>query len=206
MKELYEHTVSRATEARQTLMGKVSISGNASASGSKNDTQNVDNDRKRRAQAAAERKAKVMAQMNQMQKKFAKTHQSELASMDTSESSKMNDSSTTSQNPVGIHFKAVGAEKSMPEFENKIHTCILCQEDGDTEDSSNTLVFTTYIVNSTVLSQIHPIDPDLAGKHVSQGFLPSNLKCGPTVTSCGHVMHAKCYQTMFDNLVKQVEE
>ena len=24
-----------------------------------------------------------------------------------------------------------------------------------------------------------------------------------TVTTCGHVMHAKCYQTMFDNLVKQ---
>ena len=32
------------------------------------------------------------------------------------------------------------------------------------------------------------------------------LKCGPVITSCGHVMHAKCYQTMFENLVKQQQE
>ena len=74
----------------------------------------ADNDRKRRAQAAAERKAKVMAQMNQMQKKFAKTHQTELASMDT------NEHVSTSVDPSGLEidkktrYKAIGAEKSMP--------------------------------------------------------------------------------------------
>ena len=74
----------------------------------------ADNDRKRRAQAAAERKAKVMAQMNQMQKKFAKTHQTELASMDT------NEHVSTNVDPSGLEidkktrYKAIGAEKSMP--------------------------------------------------------------------------------------------
>ena len=53
------------------------------------------------------------------------------------------------------------------------------------------------------MSQVHPIDPDLRAKQVSAGILPRTLKCGPIVTTCGHVMHAKCYQTMFDNLVKQ---
>ena len=106
-----------------------------------------------------------------------------------------------------MSYIAVGLEKSMPNVDcSKSHTCILCQEDNDDINSSssgNTLVFATYVVKSTVLSQIHPVDPNLANKSVSHGILPRHLKCGPTVTSCGHVMHAKCYQTMFDNLVKQ---
>ena len=79
----------------------------------------ADNDRKRRAQAAAERKAKVMAQMNQMQKKFAKTHQTELASMDT------NEHVSTNVDPSGLEidkktrYKAIGAEKSMPHVSYK---------------------------------------------------------------------------------------
>ena len=89
---------------------------------------------------------------------------------------------------------------------NKKYTCILCQEDDEQNDCSSTLVFTTFIVNSTVLSQVHPIDPNMTGKFVSRAILPSNLKCGPVITSCGHVMHAKCYQTMFENLVKQQQE
>ena len=81
------------------------------------------------------------------------------------------------------------------------------------------------------MSQVHPIDPDGTGQAICPGILPRTLKCGPTgiiiisnffkrlfkffllkfefslffftVTTCGHVMHSKCYQTMFDNLVKQ---
>ena len=58
-----------------------------------------------------------------------------------------------------------------------------------------------------MLSQEQPIDPDVTLKPVNPAILPRTLKCGPAVTTCGHVMHAKCYQTMFDNLVKQqIEE
>lgn len=92
----------------------------------------------------------------------------------------------------------------MPHICTPLHTCILCQEDQTKDDS--TMVFATYVINTTVLSQVHPIDPDLSNKFVSNGMLPRNLLCGPVVTSCGHVMHAKCYQTMFDNLVKQHRE
>ena len=51
---------------------------------------------------------------------------------------------------------------------NKKYTCILCQEDREQNDTSSTLVYATYIVNSTVLSQVHPIDPNMTGKFVSQ--------------------------------------
>ena len=87
----------------------------------KDDSQTADNDRKRRAQAAAERKAKVMAQMNQMQKKFAKTHQSELASMETDVSANAGASASTALDPNKKNrYKAVGAEKSMPQVRTYI--------------------------------------------------------------------------------------
>ena len=74
----------------------------------------ADNDRKRRAQAAAERKAKVMAQMNQMQKKFAKTHQTELAIMDTNEQASTSLMSGEEKDKKS-RYVAIGAEKSMPQ-------------------------------------------------------------------------------------------
>ena len=84
------------------------------ASSAKEDAQVADNDRKRRAQAAAERKAKVMAQMNQMQKKFAKTHQTELASMDTNEQVSTNLMPGEEKDKKN-RYVAIGAEKSMPQ-------------------------------------------------------------------------------------------
>ena len=75
--------------------------------------QSVDNDRKRRAQAAAERKAKVMAQMNQMQKKFADSHKGELAKMEvvTGESGKPSQGSGAGairSSPRRKSLKAIG--------------------------------------------------------------------------------------------------
>ena len=101
----------------------------------------TDNDRKRRAQAAASRKAKVLAQMNQMQQRFAKTFETELASMDTTEINKSDTSSK--QKSSRNNFQAVGPKKSMPEIHSKIYTCILCQEDDCVD--RNTLVYATYI-------------------------------------------------------------
>ena len=33
-------------------------------------------------------------------------------------------------------------------------------------------------------------------------YLKPTLSCGPVITSCGHAMHVKCYQNLFDNLVR----
>ncbi len=50
------------------------------------------------------------------------------------------------------------------------------------------------------------VDPDLTNRAVSSDLLPVDLKCGPVVTSCGHVMHSSCYQKFFDNLVRNYRE
>lgn len=197
LKELLSHTIDKANSAlgaTATALGVTSDSKPANTN---------ENDRKRRAQAAAERKAKVMAQMSQMQKKFAKSHQSELDQIKGSNPQRMQESDQEDKSvKAGLSYRALGANQSLPSCtDDHKHTCILCQE-----EDSDPLVFATYIVNSTVLSRVEPIDPNLTGKCVSVGVLPSNLRCGPSVTSCGHVMHAKCYRTMFDNLVKQQQD
>ena len=81
-----------------------------------------------------------MAQMNQMQQRFAKTFETELASMDTTE---INKSDTISNEKSSRNNQAVGPNKSMPEINTKIYTCILCQEDDCVD--RNTLVYATYI-------------------------------------------------------------
>ena len=96
------------------ILGKAASSASTASAASKEDTQVADNDRKRRAQVAAERKAKVMAQMNQMQKKFANSHQTELASMDTNEHVSTNVDPSGLENDKTTRYKAIGAEKSMP--------------------------------------------------------------------------------------------
>ena len=35
-----------------------------------------------------------------------------------------------------------------------------------------------------------------------EDFLPADLRCGPCVTACGHVMHEACFQKYFDQVVR----
>ena len=84
-----------------------------------------------------------MAQMNQMQKKFAKTFETELASMDTSENSSTHHSDQNLASGKNQNCKAVGPNRLMVEINYKPYTCILCQEDDNCE--KNTLVYATYI-------------------------------------------------------------
>jgi transcriptional regulator NrdR family protein len=107
--------IAKACEARRTLLGKKSSSISVSSKSSENQP-NVDNDRKRRAHKAAERKAKVMAQMSQMQIKFMKGHTKELASMDTSELKDdiLNNEVTEAQ----LKPKAVGVTKTASVYGN----------------------------------------------------------------------------------------
>ena len=80
--------------------------------------------------------------MNQMQKKFAKTYESELASMEVTET-EVNKTAETENNEfekskINSNSIAIGPNRSVPPNNTKMYTCILCQED-DTVDR-NTLV------------------------------------------------------------------
>ena len=80
--------------------------------------------------------------------------------------------------------------------------CVLCQEEAVTSPTgpgpdSDALVVACYVGKTTVLSQ-----SKLPGSQCSQSFPESGMRCVPTVTSCGHAMHSKCFQKFYDSLLE----
>ena len=79
--------------------------------------------------------------MNQMQKKFAKTYENELASMEVTETEVNKTAETESEfekSKINSNSIAIGPNRSVPPNNTKMYTCILCQEDDSVE--RNTLV------------------------------------------------------------------
>ena len=80
--------------------------------------------------------------------------------------------------------------------------CVLCQEEQVTsptgpDPDSDALVVACYVGKTTVLSQ-----SKLPGGQCSQSYPESGMRCVPTVTSCGHAMHSKCFQKFYDSLLE----
>lgn len=80
------------------------------------------------------------------------------------------------------------------------------------ESSSDALVVAAHIQTSAVLAQVgNRRKPEYGAQSgsvrtlgkVRDDHLSLALDCGPAITSCGHAMHAKCYQNFVDNLVKK---
>ena len=65
------------------------------------------------------------------------------------------------------------------------------------------LVMAAYIQKSTVLSQTKETWQAPDGPTVSLHHLSADRKCGPHLATCGHAMHAPCYQKFFDSLVQK---
>lgn len=158
----------------------------------------------RNAAAAAARRARIMAQMSAMQKNFIREY-SDLFKEAT---------------------EAEVASAAAPEVVR--HTCILCREDEELSLSGRTLVLSVLVQRSTVLSkdrlQLPPPPPSSGGEDEddsASGPGPSkkeaaaatsveeedptcafaDLRYGPHASTCGHVMHARCWQKFFESVV-----
>ena len=155
--------------------------------------------RKKRAKAAAERRRKIMAQMASQQKNFMAENcqlfddtpsglRERLVSSTEWEEETQEDDSY----PV-----CLGANRSQATPTETHYTCILCQEEEELKADCNTLVMCSYVQKSTVLSRNRnePAPPE-----GSFPFLSSSLASAPHTSSCGHVMHATCWQKYFDDI------
>lgn len=148
----------------------------------------------RNAAAAAARRARIMAQMSAMQKNFIREY-SDLFKEAT---------------------EAEVASAAAPEVVQ--HTCILCREDEELSLSGRTLVLSVLVQRSTVLSkdrsQLPPPPPSSGGEDEDESKKESNpldeedptcafgdLRYGPHASTCGHVMHARCWQKFFESVV-----
>jgi E3 ubiquitin-protein ligase UBR2 len=157
--------------------------------------------------AAAERRRKIMQQMQQQQKTFMTENiklfeetPSGLRGADHKASVCDWTGDLDEEGGGGSVVQiCLGPNRSQPGPVDSSYTCILCQEDEELETDSRTLVMASFIQKSTVLSRV----PRGSAASSSSGefpFLAADLRSAPHTSSCGHVMHATCWQKYFDDV------
>uniref|UniRef100_A0A7N9B1R9 E3 ubiquitin-protein ligase n=1 Tax=Mastacembelus armatus TaxID=205130 RepID=A0A7N9B1R9_9TELE len=137
-------------------------------------------ERKRKAEMARLRREKIMAQMSEMQKHFINENkelfQQSLEELEASTSA------------------AVGNRCT---FREQLVTCILCQEEQEVRGHGRAMVLAAFVQRSTVLSKNrHHNLPD--PEHHDPVFMHPDLSLGIHTASCGHIMHATCWQRYFE--------
>ncbi|KYQ49453.1 E3 ubiquitin-protein ligase UBR2 [Trachymyrmex zeteki] len=161
-------------------------------------------DKEWRTKMAAQKRAKIMAQMAAMQKHFMKKNATLFdvvsleakitaarcgSAMDVTEASSQEGNSAQE----GI---AVGFNQTSRQCEQKMYTCILCQEDQTVTETGSAMVLAAFVQQSTVLCQCRDDfqEPDPL-------YLSAKLGVSPHTSTCGHVMHARCWQDYVDNVL-----
>ncbi|XP_028292985.1 LOW QUALITY PROTEIN: E3 ubiquitin-protein ligase UBR1 [Gouania willdenowi] len=158
-------------------------------------------ERKRKAEAAKLHRQKIMAQMSAMQKNFIESNKMLYDNMPESgiqgEAPTIMESSTMEQRELCI---AVGPHRGSTPAERELLTCILCQEEQEVAAQAPAMVLTACVQRSTVLTQCRgKISSRVDGPGGTYPlFMPPELAVGTHTGSCGHVMHATCWQKYFE--------
>ena len=76
------------------------------------------------------------------------------------------------------------------------------QEEEELSPTSDTLVMASYVQRSTVLARRRGegLETALVQDPTTFPFLRADLAAAPHTSSCGHVMHAACWQKYFDDV------
>lgn len=162
-----------------------------------------------RAKMAAQKRAKIMAQMTAMQKNFMKenaklfeTTVSEVGKVGELRDSTMDLSESAERTAV-----VLGPNQTSKPTVERTYTCILCQEDQTVSADGPALVLAAFVQQSTVLCQrrkTESLDMEEGGGGLELPdplFLPATLGPAPHTSTCGHVMHSHCWQKYFDNIL-----
>ncbi|XP_011198244.2 E3 ubiquitin-protein ligase UBR1 isoform X2 [Bactrocera dorsalis] len=149
-------------------------------------------EKEERARLAAERRAKIMAQMQNAQNNFMKSNAEMFASANV-QASGSRDATTAmewqedvsnmdEEGAVAYNSQAcLGVERRLQQPEEQSFKCILCFEDCTVSKDGPTLVYSAFVQKSKVLP------PD------------AKYACSVHTSSCGHVMHINCWQEYYTN-------
>lgn len=157
-------------------------------------------ERKRKAEAAKLHRQKIMAQMSAMQKNFIESNKMLYDNMPESgtqgEPVTTTDSCAIEQMELCV---AIGPHRGSTPAEREVLTCILCQEEQEVVAQAQAMVLTACVQRSTVLTQCRGKIPTNREDGTSYPvFMPPELAVGTHTGSCGHVMHATCWQKYFE--------
>lgn len=156
-------------------------------------------ERKRKAEAARLHRQKIMAQMSALQKNFIETHK--LMYDNTSEITGKEDSIMEEESPSAVSECsriALGPKRGPALTEKEVLTCILCQEEQEVKLENNAMVLSACVQKSTALTQHRGKPAGLLGESLDPLFMDPDLAHGTYAGSCGHVMHAVCWQKYFE--------
>lgn len=192
----FNQVTGRRGYSRTTVSGKdVNPEPSTSSSSSSSGISSIASlEKKKNADAAAIRRARIMAQMIKQQSNFMKEHAQYFNEMkeETSVSS-MDTRCVDDREPV-----AAGLNQRGRVIEKETHTCILCREEQDVTASGRCLVLAAFVQRSTVLSKNRERKVNFTDEAVEAVFMPADLYFGPHVSTCGHVMHSDCWQRYFE--------
>ncbi|XP_036023966.1 E3 ubiquitin-protein ligase UBR2 [Onychomys torridus] len=155
-------------------------------------------ERKRKAEIARLRREKIMAQMSEMQRHFIDENKElfqQTVELDASASATLDNSPLVSDTAL----TALGPAQTQVPEQRQFVTCILCQEEQEVTVESRAMVLAAFVQRSTVLSKDRTKfiqDPE----KYDPLFMHPDLSCGTHTGSCGHVMHAHCWQRYFDSV------
>uniref|UniRef100_A0A803YI03 E3 ubiquitin-protein ligase n=1 Tax=Meleagris gallopavo TaxID=9103 RepID=A0A803YI03_MELGA len=153
-------------------------------------------ERKRKAEAARLHRQKIMAQMSALQRNFIETHKllyENTLEAQGKEDAIMEEESISSA--IDYSRIALGPKRGPSIAEKEVLTCILCQEEQEVKLESAAMVLSACVQKSTALTQNRSRILELSGDPL---FMHPDLPCGTHTGSCGHVMHAACWQKYFE--------
>ncbi|NWX32433.1 UBR1 ligase, partial [Notiomystis cincta] len=156
-------------------------------------------ERKRKAEAARLHRQKIMAQMSALQRNFIETHKllyENTLEAQGKEDAVMEEESISSA--IDYSRIALGPKRGPSVAEKEVLTCILCQEEQEVKLESAAMVLSACVQKSTALTQNRSRILELSGDTLDPLFMHPDLPCGTHTGSCGHVMHAACWQKYFE--------
>ncbi|XP_014664856.1 PREDICTED: E3 ubiquitin-protein ligase UBR2-like isoform X1 [Priapulus caudatus] len=178
-------------------------------------------DQQRRSDLATARRNRILTQMSQMQKTFIsenrqlfdETH-TELTPCPSQADIRRDASSSSSSKQPFTDLR--DSDHSMEEEENPValgaartaaddndvgqEMCILCQETTEIRLDGPAMVLAAFVQRSTVMSKSRQKLPeDVEDTDVL--FVSSDLFSGTHTATCGHIMHADCWQKFFESVL-----
>lgn len=146
--------------------------------------------KEKRSKMAAQRREQLLAQMAKAQKSFITSNAEHFKDDEKAEEETEMEwqSSTEEQKTVSC----LGAGRKIVHIESETFKCILCSEDS--LNNKQCMVYPAFVQKSSVLGRYQVTNDVNQLQSLETAIHPS-----PYVSSCGHEMHASCWQEYFNN-------
>ncbi|XP_022823526.1 E3 ubiquitin-protein ligase UBR1 isoform X2 [Spodoptera litura] len=155
-------------------------------------TETAEAEKSRRAKLAAERRAKLMAQMQTQMNNFI------------SKNATLFEETTTEVTAEEQELRPLYRGAALGVWGGGVpeptRTCIMCQEEARVQLKGPPVVLVAYVQDSTVLNRMARGPRGAVPQSWRHAWLPPGLGLQTHVSSCGHLLHADCFTNYIDNV------